>query len=85
MYDMNMDRDLFSVGDLAVRYGVHRETVRRWVRENKLPSYRLGKNIVVRAEDLANTEKNLAKSSSRVRAYARRKNAAVPEVPATNP
>lgn len=42
----------YTTEEAAARMGIHRETVRRWARENKLPFVRVGKTIVVPARAL---------------------------------
>ena len=44
--------DTVTVLEVAAKYGVNPETVRRWVREGKLAARRLGNVIFMRAEDV---------------------------------
>lgn len=46
--------DSYSVLDVAAKYGVHPETVRRWAREKRIPAQKIGNMIFISPEDLEN-------------------------------
>jgi len=37
---------LATVNDVALRFGVHKETVRQWVRRGKVPVLRIGRGCI---------------------------------------
>ena len=44
--------ELLTVEALAARWHVRPGTLRLWAREGKLPSFKIGRKILFRAEDL---------------------------------
>lgn len=48
---------LATISDLALRFSVHPETVRQWVRQGKIPALRVGRGCI--RFDLAVIEKSL--------------------------
>jgi excisionase family DNA binding protein len=46
------DRALVSMAEAAVMLGVSRFTVRTWLRNRRLPFYRLGRRVLVDARDV---------------------------------
>ena len=58
MQDLIMNK-LVTVIEVAKKFGVHVETVRRWVRSNKIPYFRPTSHTI--RFDLAKVEKTLAK------------------------
>jgi excisionase family DNA binding protein len=46
------DRTLVSMAEAAAMLGVSRFTVRTWLRARRLPFYRLGRRVVIDAQDV---------------------------------
>ncbi|MGH2767641.1 MAG: helix-turn-helix domain-containing protein [Actinomycetota bacterium] len=44
---------MFTVPEAAMRSGRHPETIRRWIREGKLPARKVGTQHLIDEEDLA--------------------------------
>jgi excisionase family DNA binding protein len=51
-YSRTKDEPFLSVTDLANLFKVHVRTVQRWVREGRLPIFRIGKTLRFRLEDV---------------------------------
>lgn len=49
---------LFKTEDVANLYGVKKETVQLWARENRLPSIKTRRRILFKREDVLNYLKN---------------------------
>ncbi len=50
---MTVSEELYSVGQVAERLGLHVRTVRNYVREGRLKAVRIGKQYRIAGEDLA--------------------------------
>lgn len=55
-----MAKKRFSCEEIADMYGVHIQTVWRWIREGRLGAIRLGRNYYVRQADIDEMESRLA-------------------------
>jgi len=47
----NLEARFMTVGDIARDLGVAEDTVRSWIRERKLPAYRVGKEYRIKIVD----------------------------------
>ena len=47
-----MEQEYFSIKQVCARLGVSRMTLRRWIDSGKLPAYKLGRLVRIKAEDL---------------------------------
>ena len=47
-----MLKEFISCTDVAYRTGRDKETVRKWCREGRLPAFKVGKDWLVKEEDL---------------------------------
>lgn len=48
----------YTLDEVAAFFGVHKTTVRRWVKERRIRATRHGKRIIFRPEDLKEFENN---------------------------
>lgn len=52
-----MNDKLCTVAEVAKHYQVHFKTIQRWIREGKLPAFKVGRAYRIKASDLEALEK----------------------------
>ena len=49
-----LDQPFYTISDIAILFAVSEQTVRKWIKEGKLQSFKVGRGVRVTAEALRN-------------------------------